>query len=93
MALSKAQVAAEVEKLGYKVEDCSNYRSLATPIKIRCAKGHLIEVSLGDLRRPSFTCPCCDTSISFINPKTIPEKKGYRIIAFDQATEHFGLSM
>ena len=41
----------------------------------------------------TFTCPVCDKDIKFVNPSAVPQKKGYRIIAFDQATERFGLSI
>ena len=40
-----------------------------------------------------YTCPVCDKDIKFVNPSAVPQKKGYRIIAFDQATERFGLSV
>lgn len=91
--LNHEQIKTEVEKLGYILLDDNNYSTLNSPIIIQCEHGHKIEVSLSDLRRPSFTCPCCDKSIHFINPNAVPQKTGYRIIAFDQATEHFGLSI
>jgi hypothetical protein len=53
----------------------------------------LVETCLADFRKVSFTCPVCDKDIKFVNPSAVPQKKGYRIIAFDQATEKFGLSI
>lgn len=91
--LTHEQIKAEVEKLGYILLDDSQYSTLNSLITVQCEHNHKIEVSLNDLRRPSFVCPCCDKSIQFINPRTVPQKTGYRIIAFDQATEHFGLSI
>lgn len=92
--LTHEQITDEVKKLGYTLIDDSGYTNMQSRIKIQCAKGHLIETCLADLRRPSFTCPACDASVQFVNPTTIPAKNGaYRVIAFDQATEKFGLSI
>ena len=91
--LSSEKIKEELLKKNFTLIDDSNYSTLNSPIIIQCEHGHKIEVSMNDFRRPSFTCPCCDKSINFINPKNIPPKTGYRVIAFDQATEHFGLSI
>lgn len=91
--LTIEQITAEVKDRGYDLIDATNYTNMNSRITIRCAKGHLIETCLNDLRKVSFTCPVCDKDIKFINPGTVPQKKGYRIIAFDQATEKFGLSI
>ena len=91
--LSTAKISEELAAKNFTLVDDSNYATLNSPIIIQCDKGHKIEVSMADFRRPSFTCPCCDKSINFINPKMVPQKSGYRVIAFDQATEHFGLSI
>jgi hypothetical protein len=91
--LSTAKISEELAAKNFTLVDDSNYATLNSPIIIQCNKGHKIEVSMADFRRPSFTCPCCDKSINFINPKMVPQKMGYRVIAFDQATEHFGLSI
>ena len=91
--LSHQQVADELFAQGYELVDDSNYTTLNSNIIIRCPQGHLIETSLANFRRPSFTCPVCDKDIKFVNPTIVPQKKGYRVIAFDQATENFGLSI
>ena len=91
--LSHEQIKAEVEKLGYSLIDDSGYMTLNSFITVKCKNNHNIKATLNDLRKPSFTCPCCDKPIIFNNPRVVPEKTGYRIIAFDQATEHFGLSI
>ena len=87
------KIKEELAKKDFTLIDDSNYSTLNSSIIIQCERGHKIEVSMNDFRRPSFTCPCCDKSINFINPKSVPPKTGYRVIAFDQATEHFGLSI
>lgn len=91
--LATDKIKKELATKNFTLIDDTNYVTLNSPILIQCEKGHNIEVSMNDFRRPSFTCPCCDKAINFINPKAVPEKKGYRVIAFDQATEHFGLSI
>ena len=91
--LSHEQIKAEVEKLGYSLIDDSGYMTLNSFITVKCKNDHNIKATLNDLRKPSYTCPCCDKPIVFNNPRIVPEKTGYRIIAFDQATEHFGLSI
>ena len=93
--LSHEQIAGEIAAQGYSLVDDSDYKSLNSFIKIKCPKGHLIETTLGNFRHVSFCCPICDKNIDFINPKSVPEKEStvQRIIAFDQATEKFGLSI
>ena len=92
--LTNQQVADELFAKGYELVDCGDYKNMNSRIIIKCPKGHLIETCLNDFRKASFTCPVCDKDISFINPKIIPDKgSSYRIIAFDQATERFGLSI
>lgn len=92
--LSHEQITDEVKKFGYTLIDDSGYINMQSRIKVQCEKGHIIETCLADLRRPSFTCPACDQNIQFVNPAAIPQKNGaHRVIAFDQATEKFGLSI
>ena len=91
--LSVDQIKLEVEAKGFKLIDASNYTNMNSIITVECNKGHKTEVSFADFRAPSFTCPQCDKGIKFINPAVVPQKKGYRVIAFDQATENFGLSI
>ena len=92
--LTHEQIAAELISSGYKLIDDSQYTSMQSRITIECPKGHLIETCLADFRKPSFSCPVCDKNIDFINPREVPHKGDvYRVIAFDQATEKFGLSI
>lgn len=92
--LTLEQINAEVINLGYELIDATGYVNMNSRIVIKCSKGHIIETCMADLRKPSFTCPGCDKDISFVNPKVVPAKGNkYRVIAFDQATENFGLSI
>lgn len=91
--LSHQQIAEEIYSRGYELVDDSNYTNMNSRIVVKCPHGHLVETCLADFRKVSFTCPVCDKDIKFVNPSAVPQKKGYRIIAFDQATEKFGLSI
>ena len=91
--LTHQQIADEVFSRGYELIDDTGYSNMNSRITIKCPKGHLVETCLADFRKTSFTCPVCDKDIKFVNPSVVPQKKGYRIIAFDQATERFGLSI
>jgi len=91
--LSTDAIRAEVEKKGYSLVDATGYENMQSIITVKCSKGHVIKTSFADFRAASFSCPECDKNIKFNNPTTVPPKSGYRVIAFDQATEHFGLSI
>ena len=91
--LSTDAIRAEVEKKGYSLVDAAGYENMQSIITVKCSKGHIIKTSFADFRAASFTCPECDKNIKFNNPTIVPPKSGYRVIAFDQATEHFGLSI
>lgn len=93
--LTHQQIYDEIAAAGYELIDDSGYVNMQSRIIIKCPQGHLIETCLGDFRRPSFTCPVCDKDVHFVNPAAVPSKEDnvYRIIAFDQATEKFGLSI
>ncbi|MCI6994975.1 MAG: hypothetical protein MR875_09010 [Methanobrevibacter sp.] len=38
-------------------------------------------------------CPICDGATDFHKPLNVPAKEGFRIVAFDQATEKMGISI
>ena len=91
--LSHEALTAEITAKGYTLLDDSGYTNMNSDITIQCPHGHKIITSLSNFRKASFVCPVCDKNIDFLNPKVVPQKHGYRIIAFDQATENFGLSI
>ena len=91
--LSTEKIQSELKEKGFILIDDANYTSVNSDIEIQCSKGHKITTSLNKFRHVSFYCPECDKDVNFKNPRVVPEKKGYRIIAFDQATERFGLSI
>lgn len=90
--LSTEKIAAEVAEKGFKLIDDSDYKNLNSYITVQCSHGHKFQTTLDAVRRVSFECPLC-TNTDFVNPKVPPAKGKFRLIAFDQATEHFGLSI
>ena len=92
--LSAEKINEELNKKGFELVDGSNYENLMSFITIKCPKGHITQTNLKSFRHDSYQCPECDKGIDFVNPEGIPDKGNkYRVIAFDQATEHFGLSI
>ena len=81
--LTEEQIKADVEKKGFYLVDASAYQNMKSPIMIKCAKGHLINTDLESVRKAVFECPICNSQLGFTVPDNIPEKKGFRIIAFD----------
>lgn len=94
-ALTKQQVEVEVSNKGFTLTDASQYKNLSSPITVRCNKGHLFNTTLNEVRAVSFCCPQCESRLGIKISKTVPVKQlgTRRIIAFDQATENFGLSI
>lgn len=92
--LSVEKIEEELQKKNFTLVDASEYENMNSFITIKCPKGHVSQTSLKNFRHDSYCCPHCDAGISFVNPNEVPDKNGaYRVIAFDQATENFGLSI
>lgn len=93
MALKQEQIKAEVEKKGLKLISATGYRNMNSDITVECEHGHQFITSINTIRGFDFECPMCGKKDAFKNPNTLPAKQGYRLIAFDQATERFGVSV
>lgn len=96
MALSKEQIAAEVEAKGFKLVDASGYKNMDSDIVVECQHGHKFVTNVHAIRHPSFQCPeCAKAQFTMVKPKAVPLKQpgDYRIIAFDQATYKMGMSI
>lgn len=87
------QVKQTVEAKGYTLVSADGYKNQDSLIVVECAKGHKTTVSLSEFKKVSFECPSCNQNVQFNNPMQVPPKQGYRVIGFDQATEHFGVSV
>lgn len=92
--LSKQQIADEVSKRGFTLVNSDGYKNMESMITVSCPHGHQFETNIKSVRHDSFECPLCGHDI-VVNPKAVPPKKEgvKRIMGFDQATEHFGLSI
>lgn len=92
--MSAEKIQEELDKKGYTLVDATEYKNLESFITVKCPQGHISQTNLKTFRKDSYTCPQCDKKIDFINPNEVPNKGDkYRVIGFDQATEHFGLSI
>lgn len=91
---SLEQVKEELNKLSLDYID-GEYKNLDSLINVECEKGHTFITSLRAARKGVF-CPTCsdiskpNTNESLLN---IPRKKGYRILALDNATHQTGFAI
>lgn len=82
--LKYEDITKEVEEQGWQLLSPS-YTNLKTDMTFQCPNGHNSYISLEKWRR-HFKCPICETN-QLANVSTAPvKKKGYRILAFDQAS-------
>ena len=94
--LTKEEVTQICNDKGYEVLNADEYENLdATNLKLTCKNGHSFVTSLKIVRDiKGFNCPQCEKQEASYNRKP-PIKKldTYRIMAFDQATQNFGVSI
>lgn len=93
--LGRTQRQAEIATKGYTLVDDSGYKNLDSPIQIKCPHGHLITTTMKTFRRETFECTKCNSTVAANATAVVPPKKPgvTRIIAFDQATENFGVAV
>lgn len=95
--LSLEQLQQELQSKNLKLlSNYSEYKSLSSPISVECLNGHKIETNLNTIRMASFVCAACvgsATKSSDISNVVVPEKKGYRIIGFDNASHNMGVAI
>lgn len=94
--LTKEEVIQICKERGYEVLNAEEYENLeATNLKMTCKEGHTFITSLKIVRDlKGFNCPQCDKQEVSYNRKPPMKRSGtYRIMAFDQATQNFGVSI
>lgn len=94
--LSNDAILELLRSKGYEAVDISGYKNLSSEIVIKCPQGHILTTDLTSFRSEKFYCPRCEgieVGSTFVNPRIPPAKNGYRIVAFDQATEKMGISI
>lgn len=96
MALSKKEIEATIQAKGFEPIDISGYKNLSSMVEVRCNKGHTFFTDMKSIRGDKFRCPHCvgeDTSALAETHGVLPIKKGFRIIAIDQASQKLGVSV
>lgn len=95
--VTEGQLQEELKKKRLTlVSDYEDYKNLGTPITVSCLNGHEIQTNLKTIRSSSFTCPVCvgqATKGFNKTPVSVPSKKGYRVIGFDNASHKMGVSI
>lgn len=95
--LNNEQIVAELKTKNLTWDEKSpDYQNTNAEIIVVCEKGHSITTNLKTIRMSSFSCPVCVGAGSKgfnKEPISVPTKKGYRIIAFDNATQKMGISI
>lgn len=71
----------------------TEYVNLKTDLEIICPEGHTNYVSYEKWRRGNYECPICKQNPFAKAEANVTKKKGYRILAFDQASITSGWSV
>lgn len=95
MALSKKEIEATIQAKGFEPVDISGYKNLSSMMQVRCHAGHIFHTDMKSVRKDNFVCPSCvgETTSSLNADHVLPVKKGFRIIAIDQASQKLGISV
>ena len=95
--VTKEQLLEELKQKHLElVSDYNEYKNINSPFTVKCIKGHIIETNLKTIRSSSFTCPICigQATKGFKDePIAVPDKKGYRIVSFDNSSHNIGVSI
>lgn len=68
------------------------YVNLNTPLEVQCDKGHIFHETWKKLRETPI-CPYCAEAANASRETHILKKKGYRVLAIDQATVNSGWAL
>ena len=83
------EIRKDFENAGWKLKS-TEYKNLKTDLEAVCPEGHINFVCYEKWRRGNYECPICKSNPFHQNKETLeitaPKKKGYRILAFDQAS-------
>lgn len=93
MSTIKREEIVEQLKKNQLILLSSSYKNLDTPLEVQCEKGHVFRETWRHLREIPM-CPICAEQAEATQEKKIKKtKKGYRVLAFDQATVNTGWSL
>lgn len=85
-------VKTDIENQGWQLIS-EEYINLKTDLQVICPEGHDCLVTYDKWRRGSFECPICKQNQYYKTNNIAVKKKGYRILAFDQASITSGWSV
>ena len=93
--LTDAEITNIILAKGFKPVDISGYQNKQSKLTCQCSKGHLFTAALQHIEKDTFRCPKCEgaryEALSYNGE--VPEKRGYRIIGFDQSSNIIGVSI
>lgn len=78
------------------ISSYDDYKNVNTPIMVECKNGHGMQTSLNTVRSDNFNCSFCVGSATiskFVSSVKVPEKKGFRVIGFDNASHNMGVAI
>lgn len=93
--LSKEEITNSILSRGFEPVDITAYQNKNSKIMCKCKEGHIFSASLHDIEKENFKCPSCEGN-GFEEARItgeVPEKNGYRIVAFDQSSNNIGVSI
>ena len=85
-------VKQNIESQGWHLIS-EEYINLKTDLQVKCPEGHDCFVSYNKWRKGTFECPICKQNQYYKTDNIATKKKGYRILAFDQASITSGWSV
>ena len=91
--LTQQQIIDLAKLKGLSVLNPEKYLNLQSELNFKCEQGHEFTSTIEMIRNGNFRgCPLCERQEVKYAFKP-PVKQGERIIGFDQATKHFGISV
>jgi Holliday junction resolvasome RuvABC endonuclease subunit len=92
--LNNEQIIAILTEKGFRIKDIAVYETIKSPITVICNEGHETHTTLETARKQRFVCPKCDGGVyKYTKNGEPPEKKGVRVLGFDNATKMMGVSV
>lgn len=92
MSIKIEDVKRNVEDSGWKLVS-TEYINLKTDLQVKCPEGHDCFVSFEKFRKGKYECPICKQNQYYKTDNIAVKKKGFRVLAFDQASITSGWSV